>query len=948
MATEISINPEPIQSFFSKLEARKALLSTIADIHKTLTSHFSAVDRALSRKSETLDARIRTLRQNTNNALTDLRNREDGFPEREISMAARVEVLKAVAIAEIESPDTAGKLKEKSLPEMMRFYCRRMDASGLMKFLFQNRRDSAALRSEIPDAVKESVDAMRLVLDAAEDYVRMKVEGKSGMADRRRACGMLIQSVVPIKEGGGVVAKALKEKAAGVLEKWKGVLRSGGERCGGIRPNEASMFLQLVVGFGLKQQFEEDFLRKLIVQFASRRDMPRLTIALGFGNKMADIIDQLVKSGKELEAIYFASEAGLAEQYPPVSLLKSALRTCKRNAKDTSKRGNFSGAAVERANKLELDATRAIMQCVEDLKLETQFPLDTLKKRVEQLENVKSGKRKSSSSSHAIYSQQYAYSTADAPPTGAPRGATHYAEAAQAPGTYEQQYGYSAPDATTGALHTGPHYVAQAQINYGGSPAAPSQQQYMYSPKDAPGVTTHEAAPGSYGGPSDYAARVRSITSGAAIGNANGGGGGASKDDYFATIHHISNIVRRDIYLERTLNKMRISTIVNSELVYRVLRSCSQHGIESFRFFNWARIQHPQYDPTTVEFEELLKTLARTAHWETMWKVIQQMKAQNVEVSPSMASFIIEQYGKHGLIDQAVELFNRLNNLNCLQTTEVYNSLLFALCEVKNFQGAYALIRRMIRKGTKPDKRTYSVLVNGWCSAGKMREAQRFLEEMSQKGFNPPVRGRDLLIDGLLSAGYLESAKGLVRKMTKEGFIPDVETFNSLAEAVCKSGEADFCIDLFHDVCRLGLCPDVETYKITIAAASKLGRMDDAFRILHRCIEDGNRPFPSLYAPILKALCRRGQFDDAFSFFSDVKVKVKGHPPNRPVYTMLVKMCCRGGRFVEAANYLVEMTEVNLLPMSQSFDMVTDGLKHCGKHDLAKRIEQLEISIRGV
>ncbi|XP_031103318.1 FRIGIDA-like protein 4a [Ipomoea triloba] len=610
MATEISINPEPIQSFFSKLETRKALLSTIADIHKTLTSHFSAVDRALSRKSETLDARIRTLRQNTNNALTDLRNREDGFPEREISMAARVEVLKAVAIAEIESPDTAGKLKEKSLPEMMRFYCRRMDASGLMKFLFQNRRDSAALRSEIPDAVKESVDAMRLVLDAAEDYVRMKVEGKSGMADRRRACGMLIQSVVPIKEGGGVVAKALKEKAAGVLEKWKGVLRSGGERCGGIRPNEASMFLQLVVGFGLKQQFEEDFLRKLIVQFASRRDMPRLTIALGFGNKMADIIDQLVKSGKELEAIYFASEAGLAEQYPPVSLLKSALRTCKRNAKDTSKRGNFSGAAVERANKLELDATRAIMQCVEDLKLETQFPLDTLKKRVEQLENVKSGKRKSSSSvsaskppskkralgggggggerggggggdggrrsapsssrppksgrfssasasayprnpprahlapphlsrysgpygypnhhqpiyeghpppsaygplynemrgqSHAIYSQQYAYSTPEAT-TGPPRGATHYPEAAQAPGTYEQQYGYSAPDATTGALHTGPHYVAQAQINYGGSPAAPSQQQqYMYSPKDAPGVTNHEATPGSYGGPSDYA-----------------------------------------------------------------------------------------------------------------------------------------------------------------------------------------------------------------------------------------------------------------------------------------------------------------------------------------------------------------------------------------------------------------------------------------------------------
>ncbi|PIN10832.1 hypothetical protein CDL12_16579 [Handroanthus impetiginosus] len=421
---------------------------------------------------------------------------------------------------------------------------------------------------------------------------------------------------------------------------------------------------------------------------------------------------------------------------------------------------------------------------------------------------------------------------------------------------------------------------------------------------------------------------------------------GLPNDDYFATIHHISNIVRRDIYMERTLNKMRISNIVNSELVYRVLRSCSNCGIESFRFFNWARTHHPNYDPTTLEFEELLKILAGTRHWETMWKVAHSMKTQNFPISPSVVSFIIEEYAKHGLIDQAVELFNGLKNFGCPQTTEVYNSLLFALCEVKNFQGAYALIRRMIRKGTVPDKRTYSVLVNAWCSAGKMREAQDFLEEMSKKGFNPPVRGRDLLIDGLLNAGYLESAKGLVRKMSKEGFVPDVGTFNCLAEALCKSGEIDFCINLFHDVCRLGFCPNSETYKIMITATSKIGRVDEAFRILHTSIEDGHRPFPSLYAPILKSLCRRGQFDDAFSFFADMKVK--GHPPNRPLYTMLIKMCGRGGRFVEAANYLVEMTELNLLPMPQSFDMVTDGLKNCGKHDLAKRMEQLEISLRGI
>ncbi|KAF2292426.1 hypothetical protein GH714_022671 [Hevea brasiliensis] len=354
-----------------------------------------------------------------------------------------------------------------------------------------------------------------------------------------------------------------------------------------------------------------------------------------------------------------------------------------------------------------------------------------------------------------------------------------------------------------------------------------------------------------------------------------------NKDAYFALIHHITNIVRRDIYPERTLNRLNLP--VNSDLVFRVLRACSHSPSESFRFFTWARAH---YSPTSVEYEELVKTLARAKRYASMWKLITQMKVENPKfsISSDTVCSIIQEYGKHGLIDQAVE----------------------------------------------------------W----EVEGGTVFLDEMSKMGFNPPVRGRDMLIEGLLNAGYLESAKQMVTKMTKVGFVPDVNTFNSLIEAICKAGEVDFCVDIYHGVCKLGLCPDINTYKILIPAVSKVGRIDEAFRLLHNLIEDGHRPFPSLYAPIIKGMFRRGQFDDAFCFFSEMKVK--GHPPNRPVYTMLITMCGRGGRYVEAANYLVEMTEMGLTPISRCFDMVTDGLKNCGKHDLAKRIEQLEVSLCSV
>ncbi|KAJ4721144.1 Pentatricopeptide repeat [Melia azedarach] len=414
-----------------------------------------------------------------------------------------------------------------------------------------------------------------------------------------------------------------------------------------------------------------------------------------------------------------------------------------------------------------------------------------------------------------------------------------------------------------------------------------------------------------------------------------------SKDDYFAAINHIANIVRHDIYPERTLSRLKLT--LTSELVYRVLRACHTSPSESLRFFTWARAH---YSPTSLEFEQLIRTLAQHKRYQSMWKIIENMKPYKLSVSPETLCFIIEEFGKHGLVDNAVLVFNKCSAFNCEQSLVLYNSLLFALCEVKMFHGAYALIRRMVRKGIVPDKRTYSVLVNAWCSSGKMREAQEFLQEMSDKGFNPPVRGRDLLIQGLLNAGYLESAKQMVNKMIKQGTVPDLETFNSLIETICKSGEVGFCVEMYYNVCRLGLCVDINTYRILIPPVSKEGMIDEAFRLLHNLVEDGHKPFPSLYAPIIKGMFRRGQFDDAFCFFSEMKIK--GHPPNRPVYTMLITMCGRGGRFLEAANYLMEMTEMGLMPISRCFDLVTDGLKNCGKHDLAKKIEQLEISLRSV
>lgn len=163
---------------------------------------------------------------------------------------------------------------------------------------------------------------------------------------------------------------------------------------------------------------------------------------------------------------------------------------------------------------------------------------------------------------------------------------------------------------------------------------------------------------------------------------------------------------------------------------------------------------------------------------------------------------------------------------------------------------------------------------------------------------------------------------------------------------LCRNGDAEFGATLLHDASDRGMSPDISTYKILIPALAKQGHIESAFRLFYSSIEGGHQPLPSLYAAIIKALCKAGRFADAFGFFSDMKEK--GRPQSRPVYTMLVKMCVRGGMYVEASNYLLEMTRLGLVPRGKSFDSVVHGLRHIGKHDLAKKMEQLEVSVRGV
>ncbi|KAF2299604.1 hypothetical protein GH714_039279 [Hevea brasiliensis] len=308
-------------------------------------------------KSQSLDSKFQSLESKSQQTLQSLSQRLTSIPERESAAAAKVEEQKGNALAEFEKPKRFDKLSD-----WLKSISRKMDSSGLLKFVISKRKESVSLRAEISSAIMEAVDPARLILDAVDEFVSNKIE-KVGVTDKRWACGMLVQALFPEgsyfggKQKGPEFARTVVERAGRILEIWKeeqvDEKEGGGSGGGGVAgPAEAVMFLQMMLGFGLKSRFDEEFLRKLVMENAARRDMAKLAVAIGFGEKMEEMIDELVKNGKEMEAVYFASESGLTERFPPVSLLKSHIKNSKKNTSNILKNGNFSAAAT-RASRLE-------------------------------------------------------------------------------------------------------------------------------------------------------------------------------------------------------------------------------------------------------------------------------------------------------------------------------------------------------------------------------------------------------------------------------------------------------------------------------------------------------------------------------------------------------------------------------------------------------------------
>ncbi|KAG2301363.1 hypothetical protein Bca52824_030014 [Brassica carinata] len=426
---------QQLQKAFAELESQRAVTLNLK--WNELEEHFHGLERSLKRRFHELEDQEKEYETKTRKAQELLEKKKAAVEAKEKASLERLQKKRDAAVFAInsaldkynnnapyvgitsvgesakafaaEGDNLDGTVQDvesspvMAYPQLMKL-CREMDSTGLHKFVSDNRKNLASLKEEIPVAFRAAANPASLVLDSLEGFYPKEAPTSDGKKDpnllgMRRTCVMLMEclsillSALDSNSLAAVLSENVRNRAKGIAEGWNPLLETLDMDAGNGNSLEAHAFLQLLATFGIVSDFKEDEILKLIPMVSRRRQAAELCRSLGLSEKMPGVIEVLVNSGKQIDAVNLAFAFELTEQFPPGELLKCYMNEASRSSSQ-GRPGDASPAVQDEFNERELTGLKAVIKCVEEHNLEEQYPVEPLHKRILQLEKAKAEKKR--------------------------------------------------------------------------------------------------------------------------------------------------------------------------------------------------------------------------------------------------------------------------------------------------------------------------------------------------------------------------------------------------------------------------------------------------------------------------------------------------------------------------------------------------------------------------
>ncbi|KAH7545584.1 hypothetical protein FEM48_Zijuj01G0109000 [Ziziphus jujuba var. spinosa] len=273
----------------------------------------------------------------------------------------------------------------------------------------------------------------------------------------------------------------------------------------------------------------------------------------------------------------------------------------------------------------------------------------------------------------------------------------------------------------------------------------------------------------------------------------------------------------------------------------------AKRPVEALNVFHAMQQQMSSY-PDLVAYHSIAITLGQAGHMKELFDVIDTMQ------SPPKKKF------KKG----ALEKWDPRLEPDIV----VYNAVLNACVQRKQWEGAFWVMQQLKQKGIHPSTTTYGLVMEVMFACGKYNLVHEFFRKV-QKSSIPNALTYRVLVNTLWKEGKVDQAVSAVENMEGRGVVGSAALYYDLARCLCGAGRCQEALKQIKKICKVANKPLVVTYTGLVQACLDSGNIQDAEYIFNQ-MKDFCSPNLVTCNIMLKAYLEHGMFKEAKELFLEM------------------------------------------------------------------------------
>lgn len=350
-------------------------------------------------------------------------------------------------------------------------------------------------------------------------------------------------------------------------------------------------------------------------------------------------------------------------------------------------------------------------------------------------------------------------------------------------------------------------------------------------------------------------------------------------------------------------------------LVWNVLHG-AKNWEQALQFYRWVEraglFNHDR--ETTLKMIQILGRSLKLNHARC---IVLDMPKNGVEWDEDLFIVLIDSYGKAGIVQEAVKIFQKMKELGVERTINSYDALFKVILRRGRYMMAKRYFNAMLREGIEPTRHTYNIILWGMFLSLKLETAIRFYEDMKSREILPDVVTYNTMINGYYRFKKVEEAEKLFTEMKGRNLVPNVISYTTMLKGYVAAGQIDNALKIYEEMKSSGIKPNAVTFTTLLPGLCDADKFAEAQNALKEMVERYIAPKDnSIFQKLLICQCKSGDLDAAADVLKAmIRLSI---PTEAGHYGILIENFCKANAYDRAVTLLDKLVEKDIILRPQS------------------------------